>query len=184
LSAEELIVACPGCKTTLDGLVGGIKVRTAWELLADDWQPRGVHDALELAVHDPCAARHDDISQRAVRIILERIGVDVVDGPPTGRETRCCGLGGQIKAVNPDLTATIARRRASEFQTPVATYCSRCRASLHRGGASTVHVAELMVGGDLREALAKTPLGTLRRYTNRLLAKRAFRRLRDVGMGG
>jgi hypothetical protein len=111
------------------------------------------------------------------------MGVDLVEVEASAPQNRCCGLGGQIKSVDPHLVSTIARRRVDDFSAPVVTYCSRCRASLRRTGAPTIHIAELLVGSDADEALQRPPFGTLRRYVNRLLTKRDFRKMRERGMG-
>jgi len=182
LSAEELIVACPGCRKSLERSPLGIKVRSVWELLAEDWQPRDRWPDLQVGIHDPCAARYDDACQGAVRQLLSKMEIGLEEDQPAGRDTRCCGLGGQVKPVDPPLAAGIARRRSSEFQGPIVTYCSRCRASLHRGGGSTIHIAQLVLGIDPAAAIERAPLGTLRRYTNRLLAKRAFQKLQAEGL--
>ncbi len=176
LGADELIVACPGCQKTLDQPDFGLKVRSAWQLLAESWSPEVDWKGLDVSVHDPCVARHDAATQDAVRLLINGTGARTVDLEASGEDTRCCGLGGRIGGVDPQLSRAVAQRRVAEASDPIVTYCTRCRAALQSGGGAPVHLLELLFANDLERALARKPLGAIRRYANRLLAKRSLRR--------
>jgi hypothetical protein len=95
--------------------------------------------------------------------------------------TRCCGLGGRIASVDPDLAGEIGRRRVAECNHPVITYCASCRASLYGAGAGALDLAEFLLARDVGAAAAKKPPGRMMRYVNRLRLKRAFLRMRSSG---
>jgi NADPH-dependent glutamate synthase beta subunit-like oxidoreductase len=181
VGAEELIAACPACARLLTEHVGELRVSTAWELLADRWQPPGSRDGVVVSVHDSCRARHEPGMRAAVRRLLEEADSTVEDGEYTGEKTRCCGKGGMLPSVDAELARTIARRSAEAPPLPTITYCAGCRTALVEGGREAVHVVDFLLSPDWGKALrAKSP-GRLRRYVNRLRAKRSFKKLRPLG---
>ena len=85
--------------------------------------------------------------------------------------------------MDPQLSRLMARRRANELTGPVVTYCSRCQIALGRGGADVLHLGELLFAADSGTEPPRAAHGSLRRYLNRLLVKRAFRRMAASGFG-
>ncbi len=184
LGAEELIVACPGCRESLVRQDLGIQVRSAWELLADESEFDESRRGWTVTVHDPCASRHDETTRMAVRRLLAASGAELVEPESCGLTTRCCGLGGRIADVDPQLSRAMARRRAGELSGSVITYCSRCQGGLGQGGADVIHLAEFLFATTPGGGSGRAARGSLRRYLNRLLVKRAFRGLAAAGPAG
>lgn len=181
LGAEELIVACPDCRHTLREGVPDLKTRYVWELLAESWQPPRPRDGLHVAIHDSCKARHDPEVHGAIRELLENSGAVVDDVEYAGGMARCCGFGGMIAPVDPQLRETITQRRADESELPMITYCAGCRMALRSVGKDSVHVLDFLLQPDALEAARAKPPGGLARYFNRLRTKWAFRRLKPLG---
>lgn len=176
LGADELVVACPNCQRAFDQPDFGLRVRSVWRLMAEDWSPEVMRPGLEFSVHDPCVARNDTATHIAVRKLITDTGAGIVELEASAAATRCCGLGGRIAGVDPELAGAVSRRRIAESTKPIVTYCTRCRAALHRGGGASVHLLELLFSDALDDALIRKPLGAVRRYANRLMAKRSLRR--------
>jgi len=177
LSAEELIVACPGCQLLLGESLPDLEVRSVWELLADCWQPPSRRDELIVTVHDPCRARRLPAVRRAVRSLLRASGAVVEELEYSGSSTRCCGFGGRIARVNPGLYQAIGNRRARESTRPAVTYCSSCRSTLRECGMDAVHLLEFLLAPDPERRRASPRSGVMR-YINRLRTRRAFLGLR------
>jgi NADPH-dependent glutamate synthase beta subunit-like oxidoreductase len=177
--AEELVVVCPGCQHRLAGELDHIRISTVWELMADRWTPPAGRADTTVTVHDPCSARHNPELQRAVRGLVRAVGGGVEELEYSGGTTRCCGLGGRIAPVDPSLAADIGRRRASECEHPVVTYCASCRSALHRAGAESIDLVEFLLARDVEAAMRRKPQSRLMRYFNRLRLKRAFLRMRS-----
>jgi Fe-S oxidoreductase len=148
-----------------------------WEVLAETWDPRHRFDQLRLAVHDPCRSRNDPEVHAAIRTLVRTCGAEVVETEASHERTRCCGAGGKIDNVDPELYSRIAARASSETELPMVTYCSGCRTALRDAGRETMHVLDLLLNPDpVSGALDHDP-GIVRRLTNRLRSKRALRRL-------
>lgn len=170
---REVLVACPNCQVMFETFGGSLQVRTAWELLAE--QPAAPEQLTgTVTVHDPCVIRHSGRAQRAVRSLLERRGLTVEEMPHSGRTTLCCGQGGGVNLLDPDLTGSWARLRTTEADgRRLISYCAACVQTL---GAATPasHLADLLYAPE--QTLAGTVKGATAPFTylNRLLLKRSF----------
>jgi Fe-S oxidoreductase len=181
--AEELVVACPGCTYTLREHVPELRTTTVWELLAEKLESPWRREGAEVAVHDSCRARHEPRIQRAIRQLLNDVGCEVEELEYSGALTRCCGAGGRIHPVDPDLSRRIARRRGEESPLPMITYCAECRMALADCGKDSIHLLDFLYADDWRKAARRKVRGNIARYANRLRCKSGFKRLRPLGAG-
>lgn len=180
VGAEELIPACPDCAHTLRESLPELKVRTVWELLAGVWEPPRLREGTTVAVHDSCKARHQLKVCASVRRLLEAGGAEVEEIEYDGEKARCCGFGGMIYPVDPELSRKIAQRRAGETSAPMVTYCAGCRMALAGVGKESIHILDFLLDPDWTAAARRKPTGGLARYLNRLRTKWAFKRLRPL----
>ncbi|MDZ7641427.1 MAG: (Fe-S)-binding protein [Desulfurivibrio sp.] len=173
---REIVVACPNCYKVFLRYGGKLRVKSAWELLADQSPPKSlpsrVTSTSKVTIHDPCPLRHSSELQQAVRRLVASHGLEVKEMKSAGRRTLCCGEGGAVGRVRPELAAHWGKlRREQADGLPVLTYCAGCAGFLHRIGLSTIHLADLLA--DPVSALkGKSPVSTgLKTYLNRLLCK-------------
>jgi Fe-S oxidoreductase len=177
LGAEDLIVACPQCQETLGEHLRDITVSSVWEVLAETWDPAHRYDGFQFSVHDPCRARREPEVHASIRTLVRTCGAEVVETDFCHERTRCCGFGGKIEDVNPELFHRVAGRAAAESSLPMVTYCTGCRSALRGAGRDVVHILDLLMnGGSLGDAFKDEP-GMVSRFGNRLRAKWAIRRM-------
>ncbi len=128
--AREIVTACPNCEAHLRAAqLPGVEVKSLYALLAE----KGVrlHGTEKLTFHDSCPDRCDGRNPRDVRGLLA--GFSQVEMPSRGKDTICCGSGGIVSAVDPDLCAGRAARRLVEFSASGADVCvTSCMACAHR----------------------------------------------------
>jgi glutamate synthase (NADPH/NADH) small chain len=181
VGAEELITVCPDCTSTLKEQATGLRITTAWELLAAEWEPRRRFADTVVSIRDSCKARHEPGVRDAVRRLVEGAGAVVEETELRGELARCCGHGGRIEPVDADLSRRIARRCADESALPMVAYCSVCRAALAGCGKDAVHLLDFLFSADWRKASRGKPPGRISGRVNRLKTKWAFRRLQPLG---
>lgn len=171
----EVLVACPNCQVMFDTLGHGLKVRTVWEALAESGlQPEIITGSV--TVHDPCVIRNSQPVHMAVRELLSRQGLTVAEMPHSGRNTVCCGKGGAVDMLNPDLAASWgALRRKEADGRRIITYCAGCVQALG-GHTPTNHLVDVLFAPEQTLAGKKKGAGAPVTYLNRLLLKRAFKR--------
>ena len=198
---REIVVACPNCYKVFLRYGGKLQVKSAWELLADHQPPKSrpsvddgvdhwIHgesgpmtshgatiepqaiSATRVTIHDPCPLRHLSELQYAVRRLAASRGLEVKEMKSSGRRTLCCGEGGAVGRLYPELAAKWGEMRLQQAdELPVLTYCAGCAGFLKKAGMSTIHLADLLA--DPASALkGKAPVSTgLKTYLNRLLFK-------------
>ncbi len=181
LGAEELIAACPDCAHTLKAGLAGLKVTTVWERLAGKWAPPALRAGERVAIHDSCKAHHEPATHEAVRALLRGAGATIEDVEYAREKARCCGAGGMIYPVDPQLSQRITQRRADESALPMVTYCAGCRSALASRGKEAIHILDFLLStGDVQAVARRKPTGSIARYANRLRTKWAFRRLQPT----
>ena len=177
---RTVLTACPNCTNIFRQYGEGLAVRTVWEVLhAGGIGPdRSRFERMEVCVHDPCPLRDDHQSQAAVRGLLTDWGYTVVEMTHRGKQTVCCGEGGAVGCIDPDLAGTWTDLRAREADNRLlVASCSGCVVMLNRQ-TPTVHLADLLSRPDAvgsGKSLAARPPFT---YWHRLLLK--FRLIREL----
>ena len=171
----EVLVACPNCQVMFDTFGHGLKVRTVWEALADSGlQPEKISGTV--TVHDPCVIRNSGAVHQAVRNLLERQGLNVEEMPHSGRTTVCCGKGGAVDMLNPELAASWGNLRKKEAAgRRTITYCAGCVQALG-SHTPTNHLVDVLFSPQQTLAGKKKGAGAPITYLNRLLLKRSFKR--------
>jgi len=183
VGAEEILPACPDCVHVLRDALPGMKVTPVWELLAETWEPLPYRKGSRVCVHDACRTRRHAGLQASVRHLVASVGGAMEEVRYSGDLTRCCGLGGMVRSVDPGLADRITARRAAESTLPMLTYCAGCTIALSRAGRRTVHLADFLFASDWEELSRRRAPGNLARWINRLRAKWALRRIRPLEAG-
>ena len=141
---QKVLVACPNCYKMFNAYGDGITVETVWEVMDRHDLPETAHGQGELLVHDPCPLRQEDDIQDAVRSLVARMGMTVEKIRSQKHRTLCCGEGGSVGCVRPDLARIwgTARQQQTGGRT-LMTYCAGCAGFLGRL-TPTIHLADLL----------------------------------------
>ena len=173
---RELVFACPGCVQSFRHCDRGMSLTTAYDALSSETGSDTLGDRPPLIVHDSCITRFDRDLQDGVRRLVSELGGCVRETPHSRDKAVCCGECGAVKFVDPALADSWRLLRNEEAGDDIVlTYCAACLARL-APGCKTVHVLDLVFFG--RQALdspSRVP-SLPRRYFNRLLLKRRFRK--------
>ncbi len=139
IGAETVITGCAGCYTTLKKSYSGqFQVVSVPEFLAEhiselDLKPLD----LTVTYHDPChLGRHNKVYEQPRRVI-EAV-CRLVEMKTSGKDARCCGGGGGVRAGYKDLSLRMARRRLEDVPEGVdyiVTSCPLCIRNLSDAGA-------------------------------------------------
>lgn len=146
LGVKKVVTTCPSCYNTM---------KTDWpKMLGQDLPFVPLH-ASQLLVqliaeqrlqfeplnekvtyHDPCDLGRNGGEYAAPRAVLASIpGLEVVEMKKTGAEANCCGGGGNLEAVDPELVGRIALNRLKDVQetgaNTVVSSCQQCKRTLY-----------------------------------------------------
>ncbi len=183
LGADEIVVACQSCYSTFKQYCPDKKVVSLWDLFRETGVPGmskgiGKDSGITVAVHDSCVTRDVPEIHDGVRYVLSELGYEVEELPHTRENTRCCGFGGMIVPVNPDLAKRVMDRRAQEAESEhVVTYCAACRASMVAGGKKGLHLLDLVFGGSWKGRETPPADGALASWIKRWKTKQILKKI-------
>ena len=80
-----------------------------------------------------------------MRRLVTGLGYSIEEMAHNRERSICCGSGGMVPAVAPELARKMTDFRLSEATRDLVTYCASCRARLAKTGHPTLHVLDLPV---------------------------------------
>jgi Fe-S oxidoreductase len=168
---QRILVACPNCYKVFSEYARQFTTETVYETLAG-MPPRDSADvnSTVVTIHDPCVVRTASAPQVAARVLIAGSGHTIEEMKHTGLKTLCCGEGGTVAALAPDLADDWGERRVAEAAgRQVITYCAGC--ANHLGKRLKVsHVLDLIFN-------TPKPSAGLMTYLNRLRLKSRFKKI-------
>jgi heterodisulfide reductase subunit D len=157
--AKTVVTSCPACRVVLNweypkllGKPNNFRVLHTVQLLVeavtDGRVDVGKTIPSRVTYHDPCnMTRYGGLVEEP-RQILRKLSSDFVEMPSKGVDSRCCGGGGMIQAVNEELQQKLTSARLAEAQgtgaSILATTCPTCTKYLSQdAGKHGLRVADL-----------------------------------------
>jgi len=173
---RHILVACPNCYKVFRQYGGDLKVKTVYEYLAETGLPATENIPASVTIHDPCSTRHETGIQQAVRKLASQKSLSISEMAHHGLNTLCCGEGGSVSCLAPELSQEWGNRRKKEAQgTRILTYCAGC-ANFLSSVNPVSHILDLIfeprktLAGKVK--VAKAPFT----YLNRILLKKKFKK--------
>jgi uncharacterized membrane protein YdjX (TVP38/TMEM64 family)/Fe-S oxidoreductase len=174
---RKVIVACPNCYKVFRKYSDELSVSTVYEFMAQYGVPETASINGTINIHDPCALRFEEPVQSAVRALAFRKGLSVEEMPHSGVKTLCCGEGGSVGCLSPDLSKNWGLLRKKETNgNRIITYCAGC-AHFLSSLAPTSHILDLLfepektMAGNVK--VSKAPFT----YLNRLKLKKQLKKM-------
>jgi NADPH-dependent glutamate synthase beta subunit-like oxidoreductase/ferredoxin len=179
LGTRDVIVACTHCYQTFREFLPEFQIRSIYEVLMETGLPPGAQAASPWTfnIQDACGARQAPNIHEAVRAMVTNLGYAVEEMDHNREHSICCGSGGLVPAVAPELAKKMTDFRLSEATRDLVTYCASCRARLSKAGHPTLHVLDLPFNPDWQQTKTQPPPYNLLRWWRRWRLKRYLGRL-------
>ncbi len=147
VGAKKVVFTCPSCYYAWSHLypemadTSGLQLLHATEFLSELLgEDRFVLGPVEEIVtyHDPCDLGRKCGVYDAPREVLRAIpGLELREMAMNRRDALCCGGGGDVETVDPDVPAAVAARRLAQVEATGARYvasaCQQCERTLQEG---------------------------------------------------
>ncbi len=143
----QIINTCAGCDRRYRELYEGITTISLWEVLAKSKTfPFPDYKGKEMTILDACPTRDQDRVHNAVRELLKRMNIVLVEPEKTRTKGTCCG--DSFYGVLPvEQVKEQMKKRAQEMPTEeVAVYCVSCTKSMYIGGKKPRYLVDLLFG--------------------------------------
>jgi len=141
---SKIITNCPACYSIFSENYN-LKVEHATQVIWKNIDKLNLKSFEgNVTFHDPChLGRYSDIYDEP-RLILKKIGYDIIESKHTKDRTLCCGAGGGLRNNAPKFSSKIAKLRFKDVPTKkLVTCCPMCYHHLKENSPEDVEVIEL-----------------------------------------
>lgn len=150
-AGTRLINVCPGCDRRFRKLYEGIGTVSLWELLVESADfPFPDYGGAAMAIQDACPTRDQAGVLDAVRTLLERMNIRVVEPRATRDRGTCCGDSAYGSVPVGKVKELMAKRAAEMPEENVVVYCVSCAKAMHNGGKRPRYLVDLLFGEETR----------------------------------
>ena len=148
-AGTQVINVCAGCDRRYRELYEGISTISLWEVLATSTTfPFPDHGGVKMAILDACPTRTQARVHDAVRALLTRMNIQVVEPERTRDKGTCCGDSFYGKLPVAQVKGLMAQRAAEMPCEDVVVYCVSCVKAMHIGGRRPRYLVDLLFGED------------------------------------
>lgn len=141
-----VVTPCPTCVERYTKNPDCTAVCFLNDLADDDSFPFPDYGGAEMSIQDTCAARKQPEVLDAVRRLLQRMNIRLVEPEFTGRRARCCGQVFYGKLSEDKVEANMKKRAFEMPCQDVVVYCSSCIMSMTVGGRRPRFILDLLFG--------------------------------------
>jgi Fe-S oxidoreductase len=143
----EVIDVCPGCDKRYRQNYPQAATTSLWEILArSDSFAFPDYRGQVMAILDACPTRDQPRIHDAVRRLLERMNISIVEPKHTRNRAICCG-DSAFGEIGLDPLKQMMRRRAAQMPADdVVVYCVSCAKSMIVGGRRPHYLIDLLFG--------------------------------------
>lgn len=144
-----IINNCAGCDRRFRSEYEGINTITIWEILNSIKELKlPDYSGLKVSVHDSCSFRKKPQVHEAVRSLLSKMNIQVIESRFNKEKSICCGA---------NLYGKVSKTKMIDFQTKralqmpydeVVVYCVSCIKSMEIGGKKPRHMLDLLLEED------------------------------------
>lgn len=143
----EVINTCPGCDRRYRENYAQASTISLWEVLAEsDSFPFPNYQGQTMSIIDACPTRSQVRVHIAIRRLLERMNIQLIEPERTGTRSTCCGdsFWGilPVEAVKDKMRARAAEMPVED----VVVYCVSCSKSVFIGGKKPHYLVDLLFG--------------------------------------
>ena len=145
----QIINICAGCDRRYRELYEGITTISLWEVLAQSKTfSFPDYEGKEMTILDACPSRDQVRVHNAVRELLKRMNIVVIEPEKTRTNQKCCG-DSFYGAIPVEKVKQKMRKRAEEMPVEnVVVYCVSCSKSIYIGGKKPRYLVDLLFGED------------------------------------
>ena len=143
----EVVNICPGCDKRFANDYHNTTTISLWEVLSvSGFFPFPDYGCRVMSILDACPTREKVAVHEAIRILLGKMNISVIEPGKTGTRSTCCG--DSFYGVIPveEVKKQMRKRTAEMPHEDVVVYCISCIKSVHIGGKSPHYLVDLLFG--------------------------------------
>ncbi|MBW9147057.1 (Fe-S)-binding protein [Clostridium sp. CM027] len=148
-NGTQIINVCAGCDRRYRELYEEVTTISLWEILAEvKTFPFPDYKGMEMTILDPCPTRDQERVHNAVRVLLKKMNINLVEPEKTRTIGTCCG-DSFYGVLSVEQVKEQMKKRAHEMPaSDVVVYCVSCSKSMYIGGKKPRYLVDLLFGED------------------------------------
>jgi len=150
----EVINICPGCDKRYRLDYKNTSTISLWEILAEsDFFPFPDYQGKEMSIIDACPTRDQERIHDAIRILIKKMNITLVEPKSTRTKSICCGDSFYGEIPTEKVKEQMIKRTSQMPVNDVIVYCVSCTKSVFIGGKQPHYLVDLLFG---EETIPKT----------------------------
>jgi len=150
----EVINICPGCDKRFRQNYQNSFTKSLWEILAGSYSfPFPDYRGKRMSIIDACPTRDQERVHRAIRNLINKMNISLVEPENTRTKSTCCGDSFWGEIPNEKVKEQMVKRTLEMPCEDVVVYCVSCSKSVFIGGKTPHYMIDLLFG---EETLRKT----------------------------
>jgi len=145
LPGTLVINVCPGCHKRFGNDYENTSTISLWEILADsDFFPFPDYKGKCLSIMDACPTRDLEQVHDAIRKLLLKMNIELVEPKRTRTKSTCCGDSFYGLIPTDEVKELMIKRTSEMPEDNVAVYCISCIKSVFIGGGKPKYLVDLL----------------------------------------
>lgn len=141
----QVVNTCAGCDRRYRELYEGISTVSLWEILAESKIfSFPDYNGMEMAIHDACPTRTEERVHNAIRKLLHRMNIKIIEPKNTGTKSICCGDSFYGVLPTEQIKEQMKKRSEEMPCDNVVVYCVSCIKAMHIGGKKPRYIVDLL----------------------------------------
>jgi Fe-S oxidoreductase len=150
----EVINICPGCDKRFENDYPNTSTVSLWEILAErDFFNFPDYQGKRMSIIDACPTRNKEKVQNAIRTILNKMNIALVEPKNTKAKSTCCGDSFYGEIPTEKVKEQMVKRTSEMPCDDVVVYCVSCIKSVYNGGKTPHYLIDLLFA---KETVPKT----------------------------
>ncbi|MCK9422685.1 MAG: (Fe-S)-binding protein [Bacteroidales bacterium] len=145
----EVINICPGCDKRFGNDYENTSTISLWEIIAEnDFFNFPDYKGRSMSIMDACPTRDQERVHKAVRILLNKMNITLVEPRNTGKKSTCCGDSYYGVIPTEKVKEQMIKRTSEMPREDVVVYCVSCIKSVFNGGKKPQYLIDLLFANE------------------------------------
>lgn len=141
----QIINICPGCDKRYRSGYANSSTISLWEILADsDCFPFPDYKNQQMTIIDACPTRDQVDVHKAIRKLLQRMNIRLIEPKNTGTHSTCCGDSFYGELPTEKVKGFMVKKASEMPVNEIVVYCVSCSKSVFIGGRQPRYLVDLL----------------------------------------
>lgn len=140
-----IVNSCAGCDHRYRNAYPNVDTISLWEVLLETDFNYPDYNGAVMTIQDACPTRNQPRQHEALRELLRRMNICVIEPENNRNKGKCCGSVFYNNGLEPQRVLELCKERVAEFPCKdIVVHCTGCARYLNLGGGHARHMIDLL----------------------------------------